>query len=57
MVMGSACGPLSDYTASCRPVLSSEKQDCKFQTATFRQEVIFGCKSHKGAQYQDILTD
>jgi hypothetical protein len=29
----------------------------KFQTATFRQEVISGRKSHKGARYQDILTD
>jgi hypothetical protein len=34
-----------------------QKQDCKFQTATFGQEVISGCKSHKGARYQDILTD
>jgi hypothetical protein len=33
-----------------------QKQDCKFQTATFRQEVISGCKSHKGARYQDIRT-
>jgi hypothetical protein len=33
------------------------KQDRKFQTATFRQEVISGRKSHKGARHQDILTD
>jgi hypothetical protein len=32
-------------------------QDCKFQTATFRQEVIFGLRSHKDARYQDTLTD
>jgi hypothetical protein len=31
-------------------------QDRKFQTATFRQEIISGRKSHKGARYQDILT-
>jgi hypothetical protein len=53
MVTGSKrLGPLSDYTANCRPVRSSDsapqKQDHKFQTATFRQEVIFGRKSHKG---------
>jgi hypothetical protein len=34
-----------------------QKQDRKFQTATYRQEVIFGRKSHKGARYQNILTD
>jgi hypothetical protein len=34
-----------------------QKQDLKFQTATFRQEVISGRQSHKGARYQDILTD
>jgi hypothetical protein len=34
-----------------------QKQDRKFQTATFRQEIISGRKSHKGARYQDILTD
>jgi hypothetical protein len=34
-----------------------QKQDRKFQTATFRQEVISGHKSRKGARYQDILTD
>jgi hypothetical protein len=34
-----------------------QKQDRKFQTVTFRQEVISGRKSHKGAQYQYILTD
>jgi hypothetical protein len=27
------------------------------KNATFRQEVITGRKSHKGARYQDILTD
>jgi hypothetical protein len=31
-------------------------EDRKLQTATFRQEVISGRKSHKGARYQDILT-
>jgi hypothetical protein len=35
-----------------------QKQDHKFQTTAFRQEVIVsGRKSHKGARYQDILTD
>jgi hypothetical protein len=34
-----------------------QKQDRKFQTATFRQEVISGGKCHKGARYQDILPD
>jgi hypothetical protein len=33
-----------------------QKQDRKFQTATFQQEVISGRKSHKGTRYQDILT-
>jgi hypothetical protein len=33
------------------------KQDRKLQTATFRPEVISGRKSHKGARYQDTLTD
>jgi hypothetical protein len=28
-----------------------------FQTATFWEEVISGRKSHKGARYQDTLTD
>jgi hypothetical protein len=32
-------------------------QERKFQTATFRQEVISGRKSHKGVRYQDLLTD
>jgi hypothetical protein len=36
---------------------ASQKQDRKFQTATFPQEVISSRKSHKGARYQDILTD
>jgi hypothetical protein len=58
MVMGSArLGPLSDYTANCRFVLLSERVPYKNKTATFRQEVISGCKSHKAASYQDILTD
>jgi hypothetical protein len=34
-----------------------QKQDRNFQTPTFRPEVISGRKSHKGARYQDILTD
>jgi hypothetical protein len=34
-----------------------QKQDRKFKTTTFRQEVISGRKSHKGARYEDILTD
>jgi hypothetical protein len=36
---------------------ASQKQDRKFQTATLRQEVISGRKSHKGSRNQDILTD
>jgi hypothetical protein len=31
-------------------------QDRKFQTVTFRQEIISGRKSHKGTRCQDILT-
>jgi hypothetical protein len=34
-----------------------KKQDRKFQTITFRQEVMPGHKCHKGVRYQDILTD
>jgi hypothetical protein len=34
-----------------------QKQDHTIQTATFRQEVTSGRKSHKGARYRDILTD
>jgi hypothetical protein len=58
MVTGSArLGPLSDYTANCRLVLSSEKAPHRNKTANFRQqEVISGRKFHKGARYQDILT-
>jgi hypothetical protein len=43
-----------------RPIVREgipQKQDRKFQTATFRQEVISGRKSHKGAGYEDILTE
>jgi hypothetical protein len=50
-------GPLNDYTANCRPVLSTERALHRNKTANFRQEVISGRKSHKGALYQDILTD
>jgi hypothetical protein len=32
-------------------------QDRKFQTVTFRQEIISGRKSYKSARYLDILTD
>jgi hypothetical protein len=32
-------------------------QDCKFETATFRQEIISDRKSHKGTRYQVIPTD
>jgi hypothetical protein len=42
---------------SCHQRGRPTEQDRKFQTATFRQEVISGRKSHKGARYQDILTD
>jgi hypothetical protein len=34
-----------------------QKQDRKSQTATFRQEVISGRKSHKSARHHEILTD
>jgi hypothetical protein len=37
--------------------LTSFWQDRKFHTATFRQEIVSGRKSHKGTWYQDILTD
>jgi hypothetical protein len=57
MVTSSArLGSLSDYIANCRPVLSSEMASHRNMTANFRQEVISGRKSHKGARYQDILT-
>jgi hypothetical protein len=36
---------------------SPQKQDRKFQTATYRHEVISGRKSHNGARRQDILPD
>jgi hypothetical protein len=36
---------------------SPQKQDRKFQTATFQQDVISGRKSYKGARYQNILTN
>jgi hypothetical protein len=39
MVTGSArLGPLSDYTANCRPVFSSEKAPHRNKTANFRQQ-------------------
>jgi hypothetical protein len=60
MVAGSArLGPLSDYIANDRPVLSEgapQKQHLKFQTTTHRQEVISVRKFHKGARHQDTLT-
>jgi hypothetical protein len=40
-----------------RPLVREGAPHRKFQTATSRQEIISGRKSHKGAQYQDILTD
>jgi hypothetical protein len=54
MVTGSSrLGPFSDYTANCRPVLSSERalhrnKTAKNQTATYEQEVISGHKSQSG---------
>jgi hypothetical protein len=61
MVTSSArFGPMSDYTANCRPVLSSERalhRKNNVQAAKFRQEVISGRKSYKGARYKDIQTD
>jgi hypothetical protein len=56
------CGLCSEVISesSQRPLVredAPQKQDRKFQTATFRQEVISGRKSHNGAWYQDILTD
>jgi hypothetical protein len=32
-------------------------QDRKYKTATYRQEVISGRKTHTGARYHDMLTD
>jgi hypothetical protein len=38
MVTGSErLGPLSDYTANCRPVLSSKRAPLRYKTANFRQ--------------------
>jgi hypothetical protein len=34
-----------------------QKQDRNSQTATYRQEIISGGKSHKGARHEDRLTD
>jgi hypothetical protein len=49
MVMGFArLGPLSDYTANCRPVLSSERVPRRDKIATFRKELISGHKSQSG---------
>jgi hypothetical protein len=49
MVTGSArLGPLSDCTADCRPVLSSERAPHRNKNANFRQEVISGEKSLTG---------
>jgi hypothetical protein len=31
-------GPLSDYTANCRPVLSSERAHHRYRTVNFRQQ-------------------
>jgi hypothetical protein len=51
MGTGSArLGPLSDCTANCRSVLSSERVPHRNKTATFRIEVIFGYK------FQSILS-
>jgi hypothetical protein len=58
MVTGSArLAPLSDDTANCRPDLPSQRAPHREKTATFLQEVISGRKCHKGARYQDMLTD
>jgi hypothetical protein len=55
MVTGSMrLGPLSDCTANCRPVLSSEREPYRNKAAKFRQEVISGSKFQSGL---DILTD
>jgi hypothetical protein len=50
-------GPLSDYTANWRPVLSPERAPHRYKTANFKQQVISGSNSHKVSRYQDILTD
>jgi hypothetical protein len=48
-VTGSAqLGPMSDCSANCRRVLSSEKAPHRDKTATFRQEVLSGHKSMSG---------
>jgi hypothetical protein len=41
-------GPLSDCTADCRPVLSSERAPHMNKAATFKQEVISGHESQNG---------
>jgi hypothetical protein len=39
MVSGSELlGPLSDYTANCKPILSSERALDRYKTANFRQQ-------------------
>jgi hypothetical protein len=43
-------GPLSDCTADCRPVLSSERAHHRDKIATFRQEIISGHKSQSGLE-------
>jgi hypothetical protein len=43
-----AIGPSRDYTANCRPVLSSERAPHRNKTASFGQEVISGHKSQSG---------
>jgi hypothetical protein len=49
MVSGSErLGPLSDYTADCRHVLSSEREPHRDKAATFGQEVKSDHKSQSG---------
>jgi hypothetical protein len=38
VVSSARLGPLSDYTANCRPVLSSERTPHRDKTANFRQQ-------------------
>jgi hypothetical protein len=52
MVTGSErLGTLSDCSANCRPVLSSERAPHRDKTANFRQE------AQSGLENQDILID
>jgi hypothetical protein len=56
MVAGSArLGPLSDYTANCRPVLSSERAPYMKKQVSRTVKHVHG--HLRGARHQDELAD